>query len=50
MVTAELNSSKLLPPFFVLNGRKKVNAKNLQQTLFGGSIKIGIHVQDTQQH
>jgi hypothetical protein len=34
MVTAELNSSKLLPPFLVLNGRKKVNAKNLQQTLW----------------
>jgi hypothetical protein len=32
MVSAELNSSSLLPPFVVLNGTKKVNAKELQRT------------------
>jgi hypothetical protein len=34
MVSAELNSSRLLPPFIVMNGTKKINAKNLQQTLW----------------
>jgi hypothetical protein len=32
MVSAELNSSSLLPPFIVFNGTKKVNAKELQRT------------------
>jgi hypothetical protein len=34
MVSTELNSSQLLPPFLVMNGTKKVDAKQLEQTLW----------------
>eukprot|EP00956_Cyclotella_meneghiniana_P024783 scaffold50391_cov37-Cyclotella_meneghiniana.AAC.1 len=34
MVTAELNASKLLPPFIVYNGTKKKDAQDLERTLW----------------